>query len=125
MPTETDLDVIRADPAIPDETASSEITELEVDHEKDRRQILNEGLKQDLELRKSFAWDIFYLIIGWLLLVFAVLFLQGFSVAICTHTFRLSDAIILALIGGTTINVLGIFIIVVRYLFPQSVTSVS
>ena len=33
--------------------------------------------------------------------------------------FALSDSVLLGAIGGTTLNVIGIFIIVARYLFPQ------
>ncbi len=63
--------------------------------------------------------DIFYLIVAWLSLIFVIVILEGFGVTICHHAFKLSDPVVLALIGGTTVNVLGIFIIVVRYLFPQ------
>jgi hypothetical protein len=35
------------------------------------------------------------------------------------NIFKLTDAVLIAAISGTTINVIGIFIIVARYLFPQ------
>ena len=49
--------------------------------------------------------------------MFLLLALQGFLSP--WKVFALSDAVILAAIGGTTVNVLGIFIIVVNYLFPK------
>src|SRR5215469_4109853 len=119
MPSDTEFDVITAAGAsAPDERAEEEVNWFEVEEERTRRRLLNIALAQAIELRKAFAWDIFYLIVGWLFLVFVVLFLQGFSATICSHAFRLSDTVLLALIGGTTLNVLGIFVIVVRYLFP-------
>ncbi|MDP4360701.1 hypothetical protein QR510_29170, partial [Escherichia coli] len=38
--------------------------------------------------------------------------------------FDLDDKILLALIGGTTLNVLGIFTIVTNFLFPKSGASI-
>lgn len=117
MPTEADLDAIRSPepPPSPDADAERESDRFDAR----RRTLLLEGLEQDIELRKKFAWGIFILIVAWLALVFVVLFVQGFSASICDHQFRLSDQVLLALIAGTTANVLGIFVIVVRYLFPQ------
>lgn len=33
--------------------------------------------------------------------------------------FDLADGVLLALIGGTTANVIGLFLVVARYLFPR------
>lgn len=123
MPSEADLDAIRSPepPLSPDQDA-----ELESDRFDARRQTLVlQGLEQDIGLRKQFAWYIFYLIVAWLAAAFLVLAFQGFSISICGHFFKLSDSVLLALIGGTTVNVLGIFVIVVRYLFPQGSAQVS
>jgi hypothetical protein len=123
---DSDLEQIESsgfEPATPDKTAELEKNELDTDQERETKRLQNVALAQDINLRKDFAWDIFYLIVAWLILVFVVLILQGFAVAISHHEFRLSDSVVLALIGGTTVNVLGIFIIVVRYLFPTRVVS--
>lgn len=74
-------------------------------------------LIQDRDERKKYALRIFILICGWILLLFAVLALQ--AVGKRKGWFHLDDSILLALIGGTTANVLGIFYIVTRYLFPR------
>jgi|SRR5882724_1509803 len=92
-----------------------------------------EGLKQDIKAREKYARHIFRLILGWLIAMFLLLLLQGFlsdrQIVLFFglghsqwHTnihFRLSDAVLLATIGGTTANVLGLFIFVVQYLFPR------
>jgi hypothetical protein len=123
---DSDLENIESsgvEPASPDKTAELEKNELEIDQEKETKRLQNVALKQDIDLRKEFAWDIFYLIVAWLVLVFVLLILQGFAATICSHKFSLSDSVVLALISGTTVNVLGIFLIVVRYLFPTPAVS--
>ena len=46
-----------------------------------------------------------------------ILVLQGFGSN--SHWFAISEAVVIAAIGGTTINVIGIFIVVAKYLFPK------
>lgn len=75
-----------------------------------------ESAKQDRTERKRYASLIFGLICAWLVMLFAVLFFQGLA----AFGFQLQDSVLLALIGGTTANVLGIFVIVAKYLFPSN-----
>lgn len=81
-----------------------------------REKILNDGLKQDRKERRKYAERIFLLIVGW---VFAILFIIIFKGFGDFYNFQLSDKVLMTLIGGTTINVLGIFVIVANYLFKQ------
>ncbi len=81
-----------------------------------RLQILNDGLEQDRQERRKYAERIFLLIVGW---VFAILFIIVFKGFGDYYNFELSDKVLITLIGGTTINVLGIFIIVANYLFKN------
>ncbi len=88
---------------------------------------------QDTRQRKAFAIAIFSLIVLWLAGIFIILLLAGFLGDgggtftgrradvewVLTLKFKLSDGVLLALIGGTTVNVLGILILVVQYLFPK------
>lgn len=75
-----------------------------------------DGLKQDIKERKVYAGRIFSLLSIWLIGMFLLLLLQGFG----KHLgFILGENVLMAAIGGTTINVIGIFLVVVRYLFPQ------
>jgi len=76
----------------------------------------NQQLKQDNDNRKLYAKRLYSLLCFWLGGLFLVLFLQGFS---RERWFSLTENVLLAVIGGTTLNVLGLFTIVVRYLFPS------
>jgi hypothetical protein len=51
----------------------------------------------------------------WLAAIAVVVFLQGFKLS----GFSLDAGIVEALIGGTTTGVVGLFLIVTRYLFPR------
>jgi hypothetical protein len=118
MAEEPSLDAIEAEPA------PAYIDEIELDEEAffiaASKQLELESRKQDIELRGKFSRRIFSLIVVWLLIVLMIVIFEGFHTTICTHDFKLSDNVLLALIGSTTANVLGVFIIVVHYLFPDS-----
>jgi len=62
--------------------------------------------------RRDYADRIFNLMVWWLLGIGLVLFLQAMS-----DEFHLTENVVLALIGGTTANVLGIFYYVAKFLF--------
>jgi hypothetical protein len=115
-PPPDDLSVIAAGnlpPSAPDDKALEE----EMVFERAKKGVELDSLKQDLAERKSYAKYIFILICAWLGAMFLLLAIQG---ALSPHHwFGLSDGVLVAVIGGTTINVLGIFIIVVKYLFPK------
>ena len=72
---------------------------------------------QDRSERKTYAGRIFRLLIVWLAVVGSILLLHGFSPF--TRFNNLSDAVLMTLIGSTTASVVGIFVIVAKYLFPQ------
>lgn len=72
------------------------------------------SLIQDTEERKKYAARIYWLLCAWLAGLFALLFCRGFLKA------ELSDKVLIAIITGTTANILGIFAIVVAYLFPKT-----
>ncbi len=73
------------------------------------------SLAQDTRQRKLFAERIFWLLCAWIFGMFAVVILQGFQL----DMFRLSDTVLLALIGSSTVNIIGVFLVVVNYLFPK------
>ena len=72
------------------------------------------GQKQDRKQRKNFSYMIFYFLCAYLVFVFVVLFFSGFSGLI----FRMADSVLITLLSTTTVNVISIFILVVKYLFP-------
>lgn len=75
--------------------------------ELDRLRVRN--FAQDIRLRKKFANATFALVVGWLCFVAIYLLLP------CTET-----AVLVALVTGSTIKVLGLYYIVLRYLFPNN-----
>jgi hypothetical protein len=79
------------------------------------------SLSQDIDERKKYAHRIFCLICSWLGITFAVLIANGIQNG---KWFSLPQPVLLALIGGTSADVLGIFYIVTHYLFPN-VASIS
>ena len=80
-----------------------------------------QNLTQNRTERKIYADRIYNLVTGWLVFIAFIIFLNGFAIqgpGTFTRTgINLSDDIILALIGGTTVNVLGLFFVVLKYLF--------
>jgi hypothetical protein len=106
-------------PPRPDDSALAE--EQDIERKKKRAELL--GLRQDINARRKFARRIFHLIIWWLVAIFLLLLMQGFLSPF--KIFFLSDSVLLALIGGTTANVLGIFMVVVWYLFPKDKRQIS
>jgi uncharacterized membrane protein (DUF485 family) len=89
------------------------------DLEKVRYGAQTEGQKQDIKERKKYARLFFYLSCAWLVAIVAIIMLQGFGYSFWGAPFKLSDSIVLAMIGSTTANVLGILYIVAKYLFPN------
>lgn len=99
----------------PDELSKKEEEQYTLDALAEKQKLENEALSQDISERKKYAGHIFWLIVGWLVGLFVVLSLQGFKGC----QFELSENVLLALITGTTVNILGIFVIVVNYLFRR------
>lgn len=85
------------------------------DYEKDLYGVHTAGLRQDIAERKKYALGMFILSCFWILAIYTILILAGFRI----HGFALSDSVLLGAIGGTTANILGMFFIVARYLFPK------
>lgn len=73
-------------------------------------------LKQDLDERKKYAKKTYRLITSSLFFILFITCAHGFS---HWSTFKISDNILLALIGGVTVNVLGTYFIILKNLFPQ------
>jgi len=73
--------------------------------------------KQDREERKRYAAHFFKLACSWVMVISALLVLQGFH-GYGAWEFHLSDPVTLSAIGATTINILGILYVVAKYLFP-------
>jgi len=69
------------------------------------------SLAQDIRERKKFAGWIYWMVVGWLIVILTIIVLVGMRLL------RISDAVLLGLIGATTVNVTTFFVIVTKYLF--------
>jgi hypothetical protein len=98
------------------ETQSLEQAQLRVEVEKLRAAL--DSFKQDVRQRKTFAPKLYLLTCCWLVSVMVILLIQGFSEG-RYHFFRLNDSVLIALLGTTTVNVVGLFYVVAKYLFPE------
>ena len=75
------------------------------------------SLRQDRSERKDYARRLFSMMACWLFGVFLILFWQGFGSKI--GFFSLDSKVLVTLLAGTTANVLGLFLLVNRYLFSE------
>lgn len=78
-------------------------------------EIQNESDTQDRDQRKDFAERVYYFACVYMVFVFLILFLSGST---GTH-FKLNDTVLVTLLRTTTANVIGVFAIVVTYLFSR------
>ncbi len=101
---------------VPDPETRQEEDDLQKEH---ARAVLR-GVTQDIDERKKYARRFFILACFWLVAITVLLVLQGFgSFCFGLLPFILADTVLLAVIGSTTVNVLGILYVVVNYLFPK------
>lgn len=103
------------------EFASTEDSHLSVDNlastdfkKKSQKEELKDR-QQNREARRKYSIWIFWLLVGYLVVVFSILSLSACK-CVC---FELSDSVLITLLSTTTANVIGIFIIVVKYLFSK------
>lgn len=87
-----------------------------------RLEIENERLRDELEeardvhdLRKRYTGRLFWLIVLWLVAVITFVTLTGAWKA----GFSLSDSVLIAFITSTTVSVLGLFVLVAKWLYPS------
>ena len=122
MPEKPDLLLVReAEPASDQETVSLYDDEKQyLDNAKLRLQnaLLQTQIDdstQDRTQRKKYSNRLFWLIVGWLGVINAIILLHGF---VCVP-FHLSVPVLTTIVGSTTVSVLGLFGIVAKYLFPK------
>ena len=83
------------------------------------KHLQNVSLEQDIEERKTYAFLFFRLSCTWIAVIVVLLLLQGFGEFWYRNYFHLHKDIVLAAIGATTVNILGILYVVANYLFPK------
>lgn len=87
--------------------------EVAVEEEGRSKRIDNDAKEQDKGQRKIYAALIFIIMTIWLIFVLVIFVLIGNG-----YLFY-SDNVVIAFLTTTTVNVIGIFLIVARYLFPD------
>ena len=83
--------------------------------EREEQALENVQLGQDIRERKKYADRIFVIMSIWLATTMLIVLCHGNK----TNNFNLSGDVLMTLLGGTTLNVLGLFAIVANYLFPK------
>lgn len=73
------------------------------------------GKKEDRKLRAKWAERIYGFVSLYMLAIFFILFLCGLPL-----NFSLSDNVLIVLLGTTTANVIGIFMVVATYYFYRT-----
>lgn len=104
----------------PDTYTRKEEAQLETEEKK----IANSLKRQELEFQRAehdqrinYAKKVFRLIIGWLIFIFVVVLASG--LVFFDDYFKLSDKVIITLLTTTTISVVGLLGIVLKYLFGK------
>jgi hypothetical protein len=105
------------DPRLPSETAELERARREQLKTEEVRTVLDRGKKVH-DLRTYYTGRLFWLAVGWLLVVVIFVALSGFRFM----GFYLSDTVLVAFITSTTLNVIGLFLVAARWLYPHSHT---
>ncbi|MFZ2901199.1 MAG: hypothetical protein WA004_21390 [Saprospiraceae bacterium] len=100
----------------PEETqlAALEKTDFEEEYRRKINETRLQSLRDDTEAKRKMTYWIFFMVAAWLVAILVMLVLAGFE----ETGFRLSDAVLIALLGSTTVNVTAFFLVVTKYLFP-------
>ena len=83
-------------------------------YEKELKKLEVRSKAQDIAMRKEYAGLIFRFVCYYMIFVFIILFLSG-----APSSFKMSDSVLLMLLGTTTATIISLFAIVVNYLFPK------
>lgn len=69
------------------------------------------------ELRGTYAFYCFVFMFIWCMATFLLIL----SSAIPSCPLYLSDSVLISLISGTTVNIIGLFVVILRGIFPQKI----
>lgn len=106
-------------PVDQDDLVKQEIEQQDVDQRKLAIEIAQQQLKEDRDnhaLRTAYADRIFNLVVAWLICVIAAVFFSGAE----GIKFELPNNVLIAFIVTTTLNIIGLFAIVAKWLFNQN-----
>ncbi|MEG2273228.1 MAG: hypothetical protein RSC05_13255 [Acinetobacter sp.] len=91
------------------------------------KDLQNDLQEQLIVMRETYASKAYRFVWLWSIALIVILVLQGsdapsvklFSLQFNAHTFNLSDKVLIALISGVTVNIVAVFVVVIRNLFPS------
>lgn len=116
------LDDIKAPelPGVDSDIYSGSVEEEERDYEKEHQKISVREHEQQVTDRGKYTLRLFKLMISWIIIVLIIVISTGLEFPLLPRwvSFDLPDSVLLALIGGTTANVIGLFYVVAKHLFP-------
>lgn len=105
----------------PADATNQPTPDLSVGLDESRLQFMLECLDSQLRqlndnhsLRLSYTGKIFWLVVGWLVSVVVCVAMSGLS----KWGFKLSDGVMIAFITSTTVNVIGLFVLVAKWMYP-------
>jgi hypothetical protein len=75
-----------------------------------------EDLKSNRDLRETYAKLCVGFMCVWSLIVWILVIASGFE-SLCIHY---SDTVLVSIIGGSTVNVIGLVLVIMKGLFPPS-----
>lgn len=105
--------------AIVDETAQKE----ETDYEKAKKDLQLEDQRHYVDARKKYSRWIFGLVVFWLIGLLTIIVASGYANTTLPVGDgvgpKISDNVLIALITGTSANIIGLLTIVILYLFPK------
>ncbi|NKI74516.1 hypothetical protein Dpoa2040_001785 [Dickeya sp. CFBP 2040] len=89
--------------------------------------------QQQLDMRQAYALKAYRFVWLWSIALIVILLLQGSSyptfrllfIQFDAHDFKLDKEIVIALISGVTINIVAVFVVVIRNLFPSDIKGKS
>lgn len=87
--------------------------------EDEQKKLTLESQRRDINARTRYVDRVYWLIVFWLIFVAVVIVQDARQPLFSLVRFDVSDPVLIALITTTTINVIGLFIVVLRYLFPR------
>jgi hypothetical protein len=105
-----DAEQIVAPPSTPSLEQEKIILEAEEKKETSgavRANLENFDFSKNIKARETLAGRLFWLTVTWVVAIFAVILLKGFC-----PLFNLSDNVLIAFIGGTTANIIGLLAVV-------------
>jgi cation transport ATPase len=96
-----------------------------------RKQLKNELTGQLLDMRVEYARKAYRFVWLWSVALIVTLMLQGsknptlklWFLEIKAAEFNLDSSVLIALISGVTVNIVAVFVVVIRNLFPQITTN--